>query len=317
MLHYLLLLWGTTAVAHDVQVLKLGESTTTLRFDDQFELHKNFVSPRTSDSGIFRQQEEFMSDHLSLLGVDLENLVTTLRFDDQFELHKTFVSPRTSDSSILRLEEFMSDHLSLLGVNSENLVHLHDSHAVSVGTTISHYNQHINSIKVFGSRVAITFGRQGGVIKATGSSLLLDSNAVNLAASSIITNEVSAKRLRSHIEEKYNTATQPDVEDGAVSELVYYRQNLGSDRLTGSPTLACHFKGTTFVEMQGAYYGVSYDAFVDAQTGVVIDYFAKDPIEEESKQRALRSNKRYRSNLRLNLDYHLPLTTTTYLCLYH
>ena len=95
----------------------------------------------------------------------------SLVFDDQLSLHKSRGAKKISKASaVLTMDEFMKSHLPSLGVKEESIELLHELKLSATRATVLHYDQMVNGIKVFASRVTITTGSHGGVIKATGRS---------------------------------------------------------------------------------------------------------------------------------------------------
>merc|ERR1719473_1143597 len=93
-----------------------------------------------------------------------------LNFAEQHKLHTnhiTSLGEENKNSIILSKEEFMDNQLKHLGVVKSDLAFDREL-SLPGGTTITHYSQRVKDIKVFGSRVSVTTGRHGGVIKAAG-----------------------------------------------------------------------------------------------------------------------------------------------------
>lgn len=199
-----------------------------------------------------------------------------LSFPAQKKLHFDALELTVDPSKALSVDEFMNDQLSLLYLSKEDVQKEREEN-LSNGLQVLHYQQFVQGIPVYGGVIILQVGRHGGVIKASGSNILAHEDTINLNPTPTVQSTTVTENLATYIRGKYALSGDDDIKiDKSQERLVFYRENLGSAKLApGNPFLANYIKGSTMITVDGSNKGVVFDAFIDSNTGRVVDVLVR------------------------------------------
>jgi len=241
----------------------------------------------------------FASAHRHELNVNGRN-GKILTFEDQLTLHRSKKTGKLDKKGeILSVDHFMEKYLNSMDVLQDELKEV-DANNLGYEKIVK-YNQYIGGIPVFGAQVFVVEGFHGGVVRAT-SEAIYSGTKENMVTSPSVSLESSIDSIISFIAARYGSQRKSVLE--VVHEDVVFYRNTDHGIPTGPLTLVRHIKASTIVDHPvptggNKNWGIVFDAFVNAVTGEVVGYHAR---EEDSVLSGVRKTRVLSSTTRRKLD---------------
>lgn len=233
--------------------------------------------------------EHRSNGHRVLVSENKKNHRKWLTFPDQKEMHK--VEQQSSNlrvearaDQVVSLDEtFWSKHADLLKIGDATNLLLQRSFG-GVGADVTHhrYDQTIHGLRVFGGDFIVTVGSHGGVLRLNGLPITQTVDAAALQRDPLPETKI-VKAVEMYISDRMDRKTFPisgssKVELTSPLELGWHN-SLFAVAQEGTLTLAYQVSGITGSKSSQF---VTFDAYVSAHTGKVLQFFDKSQKGETS-----------------------------------
>jgi hypothetical protein len=193
-----------------------------------------------------------------------------MSFPEQLAFHKDAVNGQATwtESDIVREDTFWEVRGAALGLESGNTMKLVRSFTErSTQITFKTYQQSIQDIRVFGGEFVLAVGLHGGVLRANGLPLTVNTIASNLRLPDTTIGAFSAlDEMKVYMREKVKSPTA-EITELAPLQLVWHMSQAGNGKM-GVVSKAYWVNGLSSTNH-------AFDIFVDAMGGGVLQYIDK------------------------------------------
>jgi len=247
------------------------------------------VAAATCSTAMAAVTEHSTNGHRVMLSDNKKNHRKWMTFPDQKSMHQTQqrgANLRTDvrEEKIVRLDEqFWAKHTDVLKLTAGSEMLLQRSFD-GVGADVTHhrYDQTIHGLRVFGGEFIVTVGAHGGVMRLNGLPITQEVD-VNVMRNTRISEEKAVEALEQYISGRMDRKEFPihgssKVELSGPMELGWHN-SLFAVAKEGTISLAYFVSGV--VGSKSAQ-PVSFDAFVSAHSGAVLQFFDKSQKGETS-----------------------------------